>query len=57
MKPIIITLVAGLLTVLLTPLTAADLSRYNVVWDTPSRDATGVMPIGNGDIAAGVYAI
>ncbi len=33
------------------------MERYNVVWNTPSKDATGVMPIGNGDIAAGVYAI
>lgn len=33
------------------------ISRYNVVWNSPSMDATGVMPIGNGDIAAGVYAI
>ena len=33
------------------------MSRYNVVWTTPSKDATGVMPFGNGDIAAGVYAI
>lgn len=33
------------------------MSRYNVVWESPSKDATGVMPIGNGDIAAGVYAI
>ena len=33
------------------------MSRYNVVWTSPSKDATGVMPIGNGDIAAGVYAI
>lgn len=30
---------------------------YNVVWETPSKDATGQMPLGNGDIAAGVYAI
>ena len=36
---------------------AQRMSRYNVVWNTPSKDATGVMPIGNGDIAAGVYAI
>ena len=35
----------------------ARMSRYNVVWTSPSKDATGVMPIGNGDIAAGVYAI
>jgi len=33
------------------------MSRYNVVWNKPSKHATGVMPIGNGDIAAGVYAI
>jgi len=38
--------------------TAAErISRYNVVWTSPSKDATGVMPLGNGDIAAGVYAI
>ena len=33
------------------------MSCYNVVWNTPSKDASGVMPIGNGDIAAGVYAV
>jgi hypothetical protein len=33
------------------------MARYNVVWDSPSKDATGVMPIGNGDLAAGVYAV
>lgn len=33
------------------------MSRYNVVWNSPSKDATGVMPLGNGDIAAGVYTI
>ena len=33
------------------------MERYNVVWASASRDATGVMPLGNGDIAAGVYAI
>ena len=36
---------------------AVDLGKYNVVWNTPSKDPSGVMPIGNGDIAAGVYAI
>ena len=30
---------------------------YNVVWNSPSKDKTGQMPIGNGDIAAGVYVI
>jgi hypothetical protein len=37
--------------------TAESVSRYNVVWETPSADHTGQMPLGNGDIAAGVYAI
>ena len=32
-------------------------ARYNVVWESPSKDASGQMPLGNGDIAAGVYAI
>jgi hypothetical protein len=36
---------------------AQRMSRCNVVWNTPSKDASGAMPIGNGDIAAGVYAI
>lgn len=36
---------------------AAPPTSYNVVWTTPSRDASGVMPLGNGDLAAGVYAI
>ena len=48
-----------LLSIFPMPLTlrAIDPSKYNVVWKTPSKDASGVMPIGNGDIAAGVYAI
>ncbi len=29
------------------------LYKYNVVWDTPSKDSSGSMPIGNGDIGAG----
>jgi len=33
------------------------MARYNVVWDSPSTHASGQMPLGNGDIAAGVYAI
>lgn len=36
---------------------AERISRYNVVWTSPSKDATGPMPIGNGDVAAGVYAV
>jgi alpha-L-fucosidase 2 len=36
---------------------ADRIRRYNVVWTSPSKDASGVMPLGNGDIAAGIYAI
>lgn len=28
---------------------------YNVVWDSPSKDYNGSMPIGNGDLAANVW--
>jgi hypothetical protein len=31
------------------------LDRYNVVWDSPSKDYNGSMPIGNGDIGANVW--
>ncbi len=47
---------------LLTPLVikAAEtrpmsVSDYNVVWDSPSADCNGSMPIGNGDIGANVW--
>ena len=29
--------------------------RNNVVWDSPSKDYNGSMPIGNGDLAANVW--
>ena len=32
-----------------------DLDAYNVVWDTPSKDASGSMPMGNGDIGVNVW--
>src|SRR2546421_591823 len=32
-----------------------QLDQYNVVWDTPSKDASGSMPLGNGDIAVNVW--
>ncbi|MDB4582032.1 DUF5703 domain-containing protein [Draconibacterium sp.] len=34
-----------------------QLDNYNIVWESPSKDPSGQMPLGNGDIAAGVYAI
>lgn len=30
-------------------------TRYNVLWDTPSENHLGSMPIGNGDISANVW--
>ncbi len=53
----IICLISGLLIHSLAFGSENLVSRYNVIWNTPSKDATGVMPLGNGDIAAGVYAI
>jgi len=38
-------------------LAGESMARYNVIWDSPSKNASGQMPLGNGDIAAGVYAI
>jgi len=34
---------------------AGNLDQYNVVWDAPSADARGSMPIGNGDIGLNVW--
>ncbi len=31
------------------------IDAYNVVWTTPSKDSTGSMPIGNGDIGLNVW--
>jgi len=33
----------------------AELDRYNVVWQSPSHDATGSMPIGNGRVGLNVW--
>ncbi len=32
-----------------------QLDRYNVVWQTPSRDASGSMPIGNGEVGLNAW--
>ena len=29
--------------------------QYNVVWDSPSEDSTGSMPLGNGEIALNAW--
>ncbi len=53
------TLTSTLLLCLTTANAVAEepMARYNVVWESPSKDESGQMPLGNGDIAAGVYAI
>ena len=33
----------------------ADLDRYNVIWDSPSADAHGSMPLGNGDVGINAW--
>ncbi len=33
----------------------ADLDRYNVIWESPSEDAAGSMPIGNGENVLNVW--
>lgn len=30
------------------------LDQYNVIWDSPSRNAAGSMPLGNGQIGVNV---
>ncbi len=51
-------LILSMLAWMVIPSVASDrMARYNVLWESPSKDATGQMPLGNGDIAAGVYAI
>lgn len=34
---------------------AENINHYNVVWDSPSADARGSMPLGNGDIGLNVW--
>ena len=47
---------------LLAPLAAlhaaepAPTDRYNVVWDSPSTNAFGSMPLGNGDVGVNAWA-
>jgi hypothetical protein len=36
---------------------AAQTPSYNVVWDSPSKDCHGSMPLGNGDIGLNVWAL
>ncbi len=38
-----------------TTLAQDALKKYSVIWDSPSEDFNGSMPIGNGDIGANVW--
>ncbi len=56
MKTALLTLAAALS---LVPVACAEplpaLDSYNVVWDSPSKDVHGTMPLGNGDITLNVW--
>ena len=45
----------SLLLVSSASLQAAGLDDYNVVWDSPSADSAGSMPLGNGEIALNAW--
>jgi alpha-L-fucosidase 2 len=47
--------ITGLLLVSMLYVQAASLDDYNVVWDTPSADSAGSMPLGNGEIALNAW--
>lgn len=47
--------VAGLAFASVTLAAPAALDRYDVVWHSPSRDAAGSMPIGNGEVVVNVW--
>src|SRR5690348_12568204 len=40
---------------LATAAVAGNVSQYNVVWDSPSQNAHGSMPLGNGDISLNAW--
>ena len=37
------------------PLTITKSAPFNVIWDTPSQDKEGSMPLGNGDVGGNVW--
>lgn len=47
-------LVAGIITIS-TPARAEGPDAYNIVWDSPSANSNGSMPLGNGDIALNAW--
>ena len=55
MKKLIILFLVLIQCLTLVAQTGYDLSKYNVVWNTPSEDSFGSMPLGNGDIGLNVW--
>ena len=48
-------ILATLITAALAWAAPADRDRYHVVWDSPSQDHHGSMPLGNGDISLNAW--
>ena len=48
-------LVVGAQDASIIPDRPAGVEQYNLVWDSPSEDYNGSMPIGNGDLAANMW--
>lgn len=59
LTPHAVSLMASCLFAVVTDATSADnlmpLDSYNVTWDSPSPDASGSMPLGNGDIGLNAW--
>ena len=51
----ILGLSAAAATLAQAPAAPPDLERYNVRWESPSRDASGSMPVGNGEVGLNVW--
>jgi hypothetical protein len=47
--------IAALLAFATISTAAPDISRYDVIWDTPSKDAAGSMPLGNGELGINLW--
>ena len=45
----------SLIVVLLLSACSSEVSKYDIAWNTPSENASGNMPIGNGEVAANVW--
>lgn len=55
MKKIFTLIPGAALAMLMISCTDLPVSGYELVWDTPSEDASGSMPIGNGEVGANVW--